>query len=295
MSKYIPWEKLKIGDQYGPLELPYIERYFTCEMDELDPIHTLDSPWGGPVYPAMYMGTLLGLRMIGSRYDSHATVPARLFQKNIHLARLDKKLFLSGRLVDKYIKRGLEYAAIETMMTDEDGTEIRQTIDHFLLSLEKRTDIQEMKGVTDVAPFEDLKPGHKIPSFTRIAYQRALDDFPFLDDSSHKDDYARTKGYPAALLSGYVLCGYLSKYFEDFFGPDWFFGGSIDLAFIKAVHQKQPITIRASIIEKIEREEDTRLTLTFRIEQTDGTINVKGRAGGLCKSGNRDILLPFKS
>jgi hypothetical protein len=82
MSKYIPWEELKIGDQYGPLELPYIERYFTCEMDELGQIHTKESPWGGPVYPAMYMGTLLGLRMIGSKYDSHATVPARLFQKH---------------------------------------------------------------------------------------------------------------------------------------------------------------------------------------------------------------------
>ena len=181
MSKYIPWEELKIGDQYGPLELPYIERYFTCEMDELGPIHTKESPWGGPVYPAMYMGTLLGLRMIGSKYDSHATVPARLFQKNINPAKLNKRLFLSGVLVDKYIKKGLEYAAMETLMTDEDGLQIRRTTDHFLLSLEKRSDVQEVKGLTFPARIEDLKPGYEIPSFTRIAYQRALDDFPFLD------------------------------------------------------------------------------------------------------------------
>jgi hypothetical protein len=290
MSRYIPWDELKIGDSYGPLELPFIDRYFTCEMDELDPIHTKESPWGGPIYPAMYMGTLLGLRMIGSRFDSHATVPARLFQKNINPAKLDKKLFLSGRLVDKYIKRGLEYSAIETLMTDEDGLDIRRTTDHFLLSLEKRTDIQELKGVTDSTPFEDPGPGREIPSSTRIAYQRALDEFPFLDDSSHKDDYARTKGYPAALLSGYVLCGYLSKYFEDFFGPDWFCGGAIELAFIKAVHQKQPITIRASVKEKREMAEGLQLTLAFRIEQSDGIINVKGRAGGMIKRVNGDIL-----
>ncbi len=290
MSKYIPWEELKIGDQYGPVELPYLDRYFTCEMEELSPIHTKESPWGGPVYPAMYMGTLLGLRMIGSRYDSHATVPARLYQKNLNPARLDKKLFLSGRLVDKYIKRGLEYAAVESRMTDEDGLEIRQTIDYFLLSLERRSDVQEMKGVTDPSPFEDPAPGRSLPSFTRIAFQRALDEFPFLDDSSHKNDYARTKGYPAALLSGYVLCGYLSKYFEDFFGPDWFCGGEIDLAFIKAVHQKQPVTIQASVNQKIEREDGALLTLAFRLQQGDGTINVKGRASGIIKSGNKEIL-----
>jgi hypothetical protein len=286
MSKYIPWEELKIGDPYGPVELPYIDRYFTCEMDELDPIHTKESPWGGPIYPARYMGTLLGLRMIGSRYDSHATVPVRLFQKNINPAKLDKKLFLSGLLVDKYIKRGLEYGAIETLMTDEDGLPVRQTTDHFLLSLEKRTDIQEKKGVTDITPFADPGPGPEIPSFTRIAYQRALDEFPFLDDSSHKDDYARTKGYPAALLSGYVLCGYLSKYFEDFFGPDWFTGGEIELAFIKAVHQKQPITIRASITEKTAGKDGSHLTLAFLIQQENGPINVKGRARGFLKNVN---------
>ena len=281
MSKYIPWEELTIGDKFGQLELPYVERYFTCEMDELDPIHTKKSPWGGPVYPAMYMATLLGLRMLGSRYDTHATVPARLSQKNINPARLDKKLFLSGVSVDKYIKRGLEYAAVESLMTDEDGIEIRRTTDHFLLSLEKRTDIQDIKGTTEIAPIQDMKFGHEIPSSTRIAYQRALDEFPFLDDSSHKDNYARSKGYPAALLSGYVLCGYLSKYFEDFFGPAWFTGGEIELAFVKAVHQKQPITIRASVAEKIEVKDGTRLALDFRIEQTDGTINVKGRARGI--------------
>ena len=146
MSKDIPWDKLKIGDKFGPLELPYVERYFTCEMDELNPIHTKGSPWGSPVYPAMYMATLLGLRLIGSKYDSHATVPARLSQKNINPAKLDKKLFLSGTLVDKYIRRGLEYAVIESLMTDEDGIEIRQTTDHFLLSLERRTDVQDTKG-----------------------------------------------------------------------------------------------------------------------------------------------------
>ena len=138
MSKDIPWENLTVGDTFGPVELPYTERYFTCEMEELNPIHTEPSPWGGPVYPAMYMGTLLGLRLIGSRYDSHATVPTRLFQKNINPAGLNKRLFLSGRLVDKYIRNGLEYAAIESVMSDEGGLDIRQTVDHFLLSLERK-------------------------------------------------------------------------------------------------------------------------------------------------------------
>jgi len=281
MSKDIPWEKLTGGDTFGPLELPYVARYFTCEMDELNPIHTEATPWGGPVYPAMYMGTLLGLRLIGSRYDSHATVPARLFQRNINPAGLNKRLFLSGRLVDKYIRRGLEYAAIESLMTDENGLDIRRTIDHFLLSLERRTNNQEVKGTLDISRMEDLKRAREIEPQTRIAYQRALDEFPFLPDSSHKDDYARAKGYSAALLSGYVLCGYLSDYFEDFFGSSWLTNGEIELAFIKAVHQKQQITIRAAVAERKKQKNGTRVVLNFRIEQSDGTVNVKGWASGI--------------
>jgi len=143
MSKEIPWDKLTIGEAFGPIELPYIEEYFTCEMEDLGEIHTGESPWGGPVYPAMYGATLLGLILISSKFDPHTTVPARLLQKNLNPAKLGKKLFLRGVLLDKYIKKGLEYAVIESLMTDEDGVQIRKTVDHFLLSLERRDDVEE--------------------------------------------------------------------------------------------------------------------------------------------------------
>ena len=122
---------------------------------------------------------------------------------------------------------------------------------------------------------KETRPGPEIPPRTLTAYQRAL------DDSSHKDDYARTKGYQAALLSGYVLCGYLSGYFEDFFGPAWLTNGEIELAFIKAVHQKQTITIRAFQTGTEKKRNGTWGTLDFRIEQADGTVNVRGQASGM--------------
>jgi hypothetical protein len=76
--------------------------------------------------------------MIGTRYDSHATVPTQLIQKNIRPARVGEKLALSGTLIDKYTKRGLEYAVIESVITDEKGKVVRRVTDHFLLSLERR-------------------------------------------------------------------------------------------------------------------------------------------------------------
>ena len=140
MSKDIPFNELKIGDTFGPVPFATDERAirrYCNEMGDHNPIYLEDSPFGGAVVPPLLSATLLGLRMIGTRYSSHATVPTKLIQKNIHPAKVGSSLALSGTLVDKYIKRGMEYAVIESVIKDENGAEIRRVTDHFLLSLER--------------------------------------------------------------------------------------------------------------------------------------------------------------
>jgi len=141
MSKDIPFDELKIGDKYGPVEFDTsagaIGQY-CAEMGDHNPIYLKESPFGVPVVPPLLSATLLGLRMIGTKYDSHATVPTQLIQKNIRPAKVGEKLTLSGTLIDKYIKRGLEYAVIESVLTDEKGKVVRRVTDHFLLSLERK-------------------------------------------------------------------------------------------------------------------------------------------------------------
>jgi len=140
MSKEIPFAELEIGMKFGPI--PFIadekgiERY-CAEMKDPNPWYLKESPFGGAVVPPLFQATLVGLRMMGTRHDTHATVPTKLIQKNIRPARVGEKLTFSGTLVKKYIKRGMEYAVIESVIVDESGNEIRRVTDHFLLSLEK--------------------------------------------------------------------------------------------------------------------------------------------------------------
>ncbi len=142
MSKEIPFEELEIGMKFGPIPFvadePGIERYCR-EMKDDNPWYQESSPFGGAVVPPLFQATLVGLRMMGTRYDTHATVPTRLIQKNIRPARVGEIMTFSGTLIGKYIKRGREYAVIESVITGEDGTEIRRVTDHFLFSLEKVT------------------------------------------------------------------------------------------------------------------------------------------------------------
>ncbi|MDD5190015.1 MAG: MaoC family dehydratase N-terminal domain-containing protein [Dehalococcoidales bacterium] len=139
MSKDIPFNELKVGMKFGPVPFVADEKAmqnYTKEMQDANPWYLEKSPFGGPVVPPLFQGTLLGLRMIGTKFDSHTTVPAKLIQKNSRPARVGEKMTLSGTLIDKYIKRGMEYAVIESIIADENGQEIRRVTDHFLLSLE---------------------------------------------------------------------------------------------------------------------------------------------------------------
>ncbi len=57
----------------------------------------------------------------------------------------------------------------------------------------------------------DIRSGMEIPPLTKTAYQRALDELSFSSDSIHNDEYTRGQGYAGALMSAYVLCGYMSE------------------------------------------------------------------------------------
>ena len=127
----------------------------------------------------------------------------------------------------------------------------------------------------------NIKIGSEIPPLTKTAYQRALDIVDFRDDSSHKDEYARSKGYPGALLSGYILCGYISEFLVNFFGPGWLEGGEVSLSFIKSVHQNNQVTIRGNVVEKTQEKTGARVTIDLWMEKADGTKVVVGKASGV--------------
>jgi len=131
---------------------------------------------------------------------------------------------------------------------------------------------------------DDITIGMEVPPVKKIAYQRALDIGDFREDSSHKDNYAQTKGYPAALLSGYILCGYISEFLVNFFGAGWLKSGQVSLAFVKAVHQNYEITISGTVKEKKAVRGGAKVTIDFWLESAGGTRHVVGEASGTIKA-----------
>lgn len=62
----------------------------------------------------------------GNLEDASSYRPGYLHAKHeyemLNPARPGKKIKVTGRIVDKYVKRGREYVTVEALSVDEDGT-----------------------------------------------------------------------------------------------------------------------------------------------------------------------------
>jgi len=143
MSKEIPFNSIVVGEDLGPIEYVVskkdVEQY--CDdWKDFNPLYLQDSPFGGPVAPPAYRAGLDSFRLLGTKYDSHATLGFSTEHEFFNPIRIGKKLIVTGKLIEKYIKRGIEYVVIEYATVDENGVKIRKSVDHIVLSPERRSD-----------------------------------------------------------------------------------------------------------------------------------------------------------
>jgi acyl dehydratase len=131
---------------------------------------------------------------------------------------------------------------------------------------------------------EDVSVGSEIPSYTKVAYQRALMEYEFATDSSHHPEYAKSKGYAGALVSGIVLCAYMSEMLLGFFGPEWMRGGKFSASFISpGVQLGDKVTCHGKVLESTKMETGTVIKLDIWMEKNEGVKVMVGEASGILK------------
>ncbi len=128
----------------------------------------------------------------------------------------------------------------------------------------------------------ELRVGDAIPGTHKTIYQRALAENQFSPDSIHNDDYTRAKGYPGALVSAYVLNGYMSEMMVRLFGWSWFSTGRIDLTFIgKGVQQGDRVTCGGCVKALEDAPNGRRVIVEIWMDKEDGGRPVVGEASAI--------------
>lgn len=131
---------------------------------------------------------------------------------------------------------------------------------------------------------EQARVGDQLETCEKVVYQRALAEREFSAESIHNDDYTRRQGYPGALVSAYVLCGYLSEPLVRFFGASWFTSGEISLRFIgKGVQQDDLVRCGGTVREIVPGNDHRhrRVLLDVWMEKADGVRPVIGTASAM--------------
>jgi hypothetical protein len=80
------------------------------------------------------------VRLLKTKYVTAGNVHTRHETQFRNPARLGKKIRISGKLVDKYLKRGREYLVVECRSVDEDGVEICRDRRTIITRYEKRAE-----------------------------------------------------------------------------------------------------------------------------------------------------------
>ena len=125
--------------------------------------------------------------------------------------------------------------------------------------------------------------GDQLPPTRKTIYQRALAERQFSTDSIHNDDYTRQHGYAGALVSAYVIAGYVTEPLVRLFGESWLTTGKYALKFVgKGLQQGDAVTCGAVVtgVEDLSGGE-RRVSLEIWIEKADGVRPVIGQASGV--------------
>jgi hypothetical protein len=124
--------------------------------------------------------------------------------------------------------------------------------------------------------------GDPVPGTRKTIFQRALAESQFSADSIHNDDYTRTKGYPGALVSAYVLAGYMSEMLVGFFGWSWFSTGHIKLTFVgKGVQQGDEAVCGGRVTAVEDTPEGWRVLVEVWMDKPGGARPVVGEASAI--------------
>jgi acyl dehydratase len=128
----IVFEDMSVGEEYTDeyLLTPELAQEYATGIEDSNPWHLEHSPFGGPVANPILI-VAQHVRLFKTKHATAGNVHTRHETQFLNPARIGKKIKVSGKLVDKYIKRGREYLVMECRSVDEDGVEIcrdRRTI-----------------------------------------------------------------------------------------------------------------------------------------------------------------------
>lgn len=120
--------RAEIGEEYESIEITITEEMVERNAwanDDYNPWYLEDSPFGGRIASPTILGSLSN-RAIHAYFapPPDGSFHAKQEYEFFNPLKIGKKITVTGKLVDRYSKRGRQWFVHEFLAVDEDGTKI---------------------------------------------------------------------------------------------------------------------------------------------------------------------------
>lgn len=268
-TKDSTYENVEVPEELGPIPIEatggLVKQYAFC-MDDYRSWHFSESPFGGPIGHAALLANDL-LTVYYTNYD-RTTVTGLHTEEELTFLRpvhVGEKVMITGRFVDKYIRRGNGHVVMEAEASDSEGNvlvkhrgiEIMRVHPGKVIGRStakppaKRIvpETSDSPAVARAAP--GLVAGTPIVPLTKWLSQEQISVYSFVGEHErnfHNDlELARKGGLDNTIAQGLQTAGYFSDLCTGFFGAQWFTTGWIKAKFLLPVFPGSDLTVSGKV------------------------------------------------
>lgn len=139
MKKKFSYETIEVGEELSRKDFVITDEMIQgCAhvIESKHPWYFEDSPFGGRIAPPTIFDNET-LNSLDEKYSRFGSIHAKQAWEFKNPARLGKRVSITVRVMDKYVKRGKGWMIMELMAVDEDGLEICRGKHTSLMSLKE--------------------------------------------------------------------------------------------------------------------------------------------------------------
>jgi acyl dehydratase len=304
----IAFDALRLGEEFRSddrLIRPEDVEAYAFAVDDHDPWFFGPAPFGagGPIaHPTLLANQALFLRH--NRYVVPAGLHARMVFEFLNPIPLGTRARTTGRVVDRYWRRGKPYMVTEYLTAAEDGTPLVegrfvQMLFHGATAPPPGSgaagpSVAGSRPEPDPPPLDPeltaapgrrgpLSTGQRLGPVARTLTQRQMDCYSGVRPYSiHTDEaWAQAKGFRTTIAQGMMSSAYVSALCTEAIGAGFVAGGAMDVRFLRPVHCGDTLTAAATVSGfGWDPGGRCRVHLTVAVHNQDGDQTLAGTASG---------------
>ncbi len=266
---------------------PELVAEYAAGVDDPHSWYTGDSPFGGPVAPALILHS--EIYRFGGWYlpNIYGNLHARQEWELFGPIMVGESVTTRGTIVDRYVKRGRDYVVNQAQVYSSDGRLLCRGRTHqsFLLEVaedELAVDKQREKSSSRRFEAGEGEIEEQLEPLEKAVTVEMMKTFSPGTNYHNDAEQAKKLGFPDIVVQGMMPVCFLSELMTRRFGEGWYAGGRMSVNLVNVLWGGDGAATARGVVREFSREGSRRRAhCEIWIEKQDGTKVIVGTASAV--------------